>query len=285
MRQVLIATIALIVAGCSATQPDDNQALEKSNNDKIQVLNFGTFHFGYTPDGTTVDYDENSKSAEVEARQLAKMIAEFKPTIICVERRPIDEEHLNKAYQDYLNNPEQLSRYGGEIGMVAFEVAKLQNIEYIEGIDFHQNYGWSLGDDIESHPDLENTTDPQTYRRVSNNPYEFNPQFKQKFATFNEQPLLEKLKMTNDPVYLDNMIVSNADKLMYADYEGNLRGAEEAAKFYERNMKIYQILNKIPMNKTDRVFILMGAAHTAFLREFIKRSHKFEMVDTVSYLK
>jgi len=50
-------------------------------------------------------------------------------------------------------------------------------------------------------------------------------------------------------------------------------------------MKIYSNLNRIPMNKNDRVFILMGSAHTAFLREFIKRSPKFEMVNTFDYLQ
>lgn len=285
MKNALILTIALVLSGCSATQSGIKQASEKPQNDKIQVLNFGTFHFGYTPDGTTVDYDENSKSAENEARQLAKMIARFKPTIICVEQRPKDEADLNKAYQEYLNNPDELSRYGGEIGMVAFEVGRLLNITHLEGIDFHQGYNWSLGDFIESHPDYTNSTDPETYLRTTNDPFEFHPAFKEKYANFDKVPLIEKLKLSNDPVYLDHSIVSNADKLLYVDFDDNLRGAREASKFYERNLKIYQNLNKIPMNKDDRVFILMGSAHTAFLRELMKRSHKFEMVDTVSYLE
>jgi hypothetical protein len=38
------------------------------------------------------------------------------------------------------------------------------------------------------------------------------------------------------------------------------------------------------MDKNDRVLILMGSAHTAMLREFIQRSPKFEMVNTLDYL-
>lgn len=38
------------------------------------------------------------------------------------------------------------------------------------------------------------------------------------------------------------------------------------------------------MTKKDRVLILMNSAHTAMLREFIKRSPKFEMVNTLEYL-
>jgi hypothetical protein len=39
------------------------------------------------------------------------------------------------------------------------------------------------------------------------------------------------------------------------------------------------------MTKNDRVLILMGSAHTAMLREFINRSPKFEMVNTLDYIK
>ncbi|UJF22664.1 DUF5694 domain-containing protein [Shewanella sp. OMA3-2] len=50
-------------------------------------------------------------------------------------------------------------------------------------------------------------------------------------------------------------------------------------------MKIYSNLNRIKMHSKDRVFILMGSAHTAMLKEFINRSPKFEMVDTALYLQ
>ena len=50
-------------------------------------------------------------------------------------------------------------------------------------------------------------------------------------------------------------------------------------------MKIYSNLNRIKMTKNDRVLILMGSAHTAMLREFIQRSPKFELLDTLEYLK
>ena len=52
-----------------------------------------------------------------------------------------------------------------------------------------------------------------------------------------------------------------------------------------KNLKEQNKLNRIKMKKDDRVFILMGGAHTAFLRDFIKRSQKFEMVETLDYLK
>ena len=42
---------------------------------------------------------------------------------------------------------------------------------------------------------------------------------------------------------------------------------------------------QIKVAENDRVFILMGASHTAFFRDFISRSPKYEMVNTFEYLK
>ena len=84
---------------------------------------------------------------------------------------------------------------------------------------------------------------------------------------------------------LDYSLNANADKLFYVGIGDNFVGADQAALFYHRNMNIYSNLNRIQMNKNDRVIILMGSANTAMLREFIKRSPKFEMVNTLEYLK
>lgn len=67
--------------------------------------------------------------------------------------------------------------------------------------------------------------------------------------------------------------------------EGNYEGADEAAKYYQRNLRMYSNMNGIDLQPDDRVFILMGASHTAFFRDFISRSPKYTMVDTGAYLR
>ena len=50
--------------------------------------------------------------------------------------------------------------------------------------------------------------------------------------------------------------------------------------------KNYNInINKIQLTKNDRVFIIMGASHTAFINDFMKRSPKYELMDVSIYLK
>jgi hypothetical protein len=97
--------------------------------------------------------------------------------------------------------------------------------------------------------------------------------------------LFERLKIMNNSIYLDWMIAENADMLTHAGTDGNFEGADEAAKYYQRNLRMYTEMNRLDIKPTDRVFILMGASHTAFFRDFISRSPKYEMVNTFDYLK
>jgi hypothetical protein len=80
-------------------------------------------------------------------------------------------------------------------------------------------------------------------------------------------------------------IAINADILNHAGTKDNFEGADEAANYYRRNLRMYSNLNRIPLEKQNRVFILMGASHTAFFRDFMSRSPKYEMENTFSYLK
>ncbi|WP_083602059.1 DUF5694 domain-containing protein [Thalassotalea sp. PP2-459] len=283
---VIISLLVLLSFNVLSRESHALQTIKaQANHSKIKVLNFGTFHFGPTPDANSTEFDEENKSLHKEVRAISKMIAKFRPTIICVESVPEKNEQLNLLYQQFLKHPSELITSSGETSMIAFDVARLNNIEKIYGIDNHMGYNYSVGDFIENSPELTNSIDPKTYLEITNNPYKHYPELAALDEKYESLSLLEKLKFINHPISLNASINANADKLLYVGLDDNFEGADNAALFYHRNMKIYSNLNRIKMNKNDRVFILMGAAHTAFLREFIKRSPKFEMVDTLEYLK
>lgn len=282
MRLIAFILMLSTVFGCNVKK---ELLPEKSASTKIQVLNFGTFHFGYTPDAHSTEFDEESEVSKKQAREVAELLAQFKPTIIVVEKLPKYDNKLNQAYQEYLKNPAELITKDGEISMIAYEVGRLSNVEKLYGIDNHMGYNYSVGDYIERTPELTNSIDPKTYLQITNDPYRDHPEIAEREKRFDQMSLLEKLKLFNEPVQLDYSINTNADKLLYVGIDDGFEGADNAAIFYQRNMRIYSNLNRIPMTKDDRVFILMGRAHTAFLREFIKRSPKFEMVDTLKYLE
>jgi hypothetical protein len=285
----IIFFVTFFVVACSA-EPITSSSIPvvdavSVTESKIKVLNIGSFHFGTTSDATKVDFDENDLSNQQEIKTISKLIARFKPTIICLEFLPENEHEINQAYQAFLDHPSQLDSTYGELSMIGFDVARLSGLEKVYGIDNHMGYNYSLGDFIESSPKLENSVDPQTYLELTNEPFKHHPEIGELDSRFDELSLIEKLNLTNHPIMLDYSLNTNADKLLYVAIDNGFEGAEQAAQFYLRNMKIYSNLNRIKMTKNDRVLILMGSAHTAMLREFIQRSPKFELVDTLEYLK
>ncbi|AQX07958.1 DUF5694 domain-containing protein [Elizabethkingia ursingii] len=241
---------------------------------KVKVLNFATFHMVYTPDKHKVKFDQNDEKNKSETYEVAKMLAQFKPTIICVEIVPERNEELNNDYSGFLKDKAYKTKIGGEVALIAYEVGKMSGVKKIYGIDEQATaaYNYNIGNE------LKNQVDSLTSKNYVKGLYK-------EFATMEKLSTLDKLKTFNSKESLEKFININADILIYNSTKGNFEGADEASKFYRRNLRIFSNLNQIPVTKDDRIFIIMGATHTAFLNEFMKRSPKYELVNTADYLK
>ena len=248
----------------------------QDQNSRISILNFGTFHMGATSDASTTKFDERNEKNRTAVHEVAKKLAEFKPTVLVVERVPEYNEKLRKKYADYLKNPKTRFKNPSEIELLAFELGRLSKTTRIYGIDHKMGYNYQIGSQIK------NTVDSKTYKEFEKNPYGM-------VSDINVDPsklsLFDKLKLFNNDKFLDFLITANADILTHAGTDNKFEGADEAAKYYQRNLRMYLNLNRIPLKKDDRVFILMGASHTAFFRDFMRRSPKYETVDIFEYLK
>jgi len=272
----LIIMISLISCGKIESQTNSTKLPSASPNiQKVKVLNFATFHMRATSDANSVEFDENDKKNQEEAKKVAQMISKFKPTIICVEIPPSEEADLNAEYQKYISNPKEGSSYSGEVRLIAFEVGRISKVPKLYAIDHKMAYNYNIGNEIT------NAIDSNTLKEFYSNPFKFYPELN---VNQDKLSLLEKLSLGNTPKCLDFLINVNADLLTYIGTENNFEGADEAAKYYHRNLRIYSNLNRIPVTKEDRIFILYGGSHTAFLNEFMKRSPKYEVVNTMDYL-
>lgn len=241
---------------------------------KIKVLNLGTFHMAGTSDAHSLEYDSESKKSVLETQKIAKMLATFKPTVICVERVPAENINMNNDYQKYLKNKNHTPNYPGEIALLAYPLGKLCNVERIYCIDEQETatYNYAIYQELDNQVD--SITTKKYIDEIIGNLNEYN-----KLST------LDRLRRFNTQEYYNLSININADILTHTATNGNFEGADEAAKFYRRNLRIYSNLNQIPLKENDRVFILMGAAHTSFLNEFMKRSPKYELVSPLDYLE
>ena len=63
------------------------------------------------------------------------MLADFKPTMICVEIIPNNNEELNKDYSNFLHDGKYKTKYKGEVEALAYQVAKVSGVKNIYGID------------------------------------------------------------------------------------------------------------------------------------------------------
>lgn len=274
-----LSLIVFSVNSCSQNKKEEaifQKVAPSSTSDKIQVLNLGTFHFGYTPDATTVEFDEHNDENKRQAHEIAEKIAEFKPTVILVEYEPKYNEELINDYNAYLKNPKKKYDNPSEVELLAFEVGRLAGTKRVHGIDHQMGYDYNVGGHIN------NSVDKLWYDLYYADPEKFYPEVN---VNLEGLSLFEKLKVMNNGIFLDFMIAVNADMLTHAGTDENFEGADEAAKYYQRNLRMYTEMNRLDIKPTDRVFILMGASHTAFFRDFLSRSPKYEMVNTFDYLK
>ncbi|WP_442266746.1 DUF5694 domain-containing protein [Tenacibaculum sp. ZS6-P6] len=280
MKLIKILTIGQLLLGTLGFSQDinfeaDRKELE-SKVQKIEVLNFGTFHMGETSDENKTEFDENNKDNQKAVHKIAAMLAKFKPTVILVEMRPEYDEKLQSLYKEYVKNPNMKFKNPNEVELLAYELGRLSGTKRIYGIDHKMSYNYKIGGEIN------NEIDKEMLYKYYKNPIPFHTNLK---VNSDNLSLLDQLKLSNHDLYLDFLITVNADMLTHAGTKNGFEGADEAAKYYQRNLRMYSNLNRIKLTKEDRVFILMGASHTAFFRDFISRSPKYKMVNTFEYLK
>ncbi len=243
---------------------------------KIPVLNFGTFHMGETSDASKTEFDENDKKNQIAVKEIAEKLSSFKPTVIIVETPPDYDKKLQLEYNEYLLNPKMKFKNPSEIELLAYELGRISGTKRIYGIDHKMNYNYTIG------REMVNSIDSFWHNKYYKDPLKYYPQVNVDESKLN---LLDKLKLTNQNQYLDFLIEVNAEMLAHVGSEKGFEGADEAAKYYQRNIRMYSNLNRIKLTENDKVFVLMGASHTAYLRDFISRSPKFKMVNTFEYLK
>ncbi|RZJ76375.1 MAG: hypothetical protein EOO47_18615 [Flavobacterium sp.] len=227
---------------------------------------------GETSDANSTEFDENDRQNQLEIKKLAKLLAEFKPTIIVIEDVAKNDSLRQSSYFNYLENPKKQFQNPDERELLAYEVGRLSGAKKIYGIDFKKGYNYNIG--------VKNRVDSTTlnkYYKLSDENEKNNPE--------KGIPFYELFKLNNHPQYLESLINFNADLLTYISTKGNAEGADEAAKFYHRNLVMFSNLNQIPVQKNDRIFLLMGGTHTAFFMDFLNRSPKYKIEDTFNYLK
>jgi len=197
MKKATLLIIIIIICSCGQ---DKTTAFKKENTvkgkysnktNKIQVLNFGTFHMGFTPDANTTKFNEHDKKNQEKARDVARMLTKFKPTVIIVEENPENNEKLQNSYKKYLKTPAMFFEEPSELELIAFELGRLSSAKRIYGINNVMHHKYWIADYMVGKNTIDSTT---TINHFRENPFLDKPEMN---IEKNNLSLLKRLKLLN----------------------------------------------------------------------------------------
>jgi hypothetical protein len=273
MNKLLIGLATLILVGCNTKIKNEKEnSKNKPNseteiNGKIRVLNFGTAHLSQTSDANSSQIDLNDPNEKADLKKLVKKIVEFKPTIICLELEPKNNDYIASTYSEYVKDQTKRLNYSDELNSIGLEVARLSGTNRIYGIDSQTGFNYPSLVEIAN----KKVADSLYISQVMNNYKRVNAlKFREQFRTINTR----EYKMETFDLY--NFLATQHTT-------GNQEGVDEITKFYQRNLKMFSNFNDIEMTENDRVFILLGATHTAYFDIFLENSPKFQLENPNEY--
>lgn len=243
---------------------------ENAITDKVTVLNFATFHLSNTTDANSSTVDINNPSVKKDVNKIVQKLVEFNPTIICVEVPKNVSDVTNEIYQEYKLDQTKTTNWTEEINSIAFEVGRLSGVEKIYGIDYKLGFNY-----------------PKLMELAKESDSEYNKEFlKQNFndlQEYNDLSLLGKFRIMNTESWRSELL-NFYNFLSTIHTKDSLQGVEIIADFYKRNLSIYSNFSDVPKNSKDRILVILGGAHSAFLDLFLKNNPSINLVDPKEYV-
>jgi hypothetical protein len=268
-----LVTVLMLTAG-SATARAQFAALG-GRTAGAQVLVIGTYHMNNPGlDAVNIKADDVlAPKRQSEIEQLAAQIAEFRPTKVAVEIPWGRDSVSNSLYRRYLAGSYSLDRT--EMQQLGFRVARASRLPRIYGVDHDLDVNvaavmvWAL---THGQPDLASAAQSVSARLVA----EVDSVMKN--ATVGEivRALNSARADSAHGVYMAALRVG-ADT--------SYPGATMTARWYERNLKIASNVLRLIEAPSDRVLVVIGAAHGPILRELLERVPGVQLVRPTSVLR
>ena len=274
MKKIVFGILMSLIFSCNQKPNETAKSskniitIEKNNSNKIKVLNFGTAHLSSTSDvnSSMINLEDPKEKADLE--KMVRKIAEFKPTVILLELEPKNNEYIKETFAEYKIDQKERLNYSDELNSIGLEVGRLSETERIYGIDSQIDFDYPSLIELANQTKTDSlfVTKMMDYYKKLNS-----LKLKEQFIEMNTK----ESKMKTFDFY--NFLATQHS-------ENNYEGAKVISEFYERNLRMYSNLNDLKLSKNDRVFILAGATHTAYLDIFIGNSEKFILENPLKYI-
>lgn len=273
----LIALLAgmLALGGSVLGQPSKEPAVAK-------VLTLGVFHFAFpnldavkTSDADKISVLEEPYQSEILA--ICDAIGQFKPTIIAIELTPDRQPHIDSLYALYRQGNFTLGSQ--EVYQLGFRIAKKHSVPTIYCVnDWGRPY-----DNVKAmlHDSLRSAKLESFYSNSPDSVYAL--------ATSSAKitSIIGELTMLNDPESIrERLSVYLLTPFKYEEQPGDFAGVDfETGRWYNRNLRIFRNIQRIPHTSNDRILLIIGREHLNLLNLFFDASKEFDLVSPIPYLK
>ncbi|MFM9873501.1 MAG: DUF5694 domain-containing protein [Fimbriimonadaceae bacterium] len=239
------------------------------------MLLLGTYHFsnpGLDLVKTELD-DHLSSKRQSEIEEVRLTLAQFKPTVVALEWPKLDRDELSVRYQSYLSGSEKPA--ANERVQIGFELAKRMNLTSVEAIDYKSDMDFDGLFAFGKQHGLE--AEIGTLMSMAGEVGQATEK------TQKERTVGEILRLYNSREYED---LTNAFYLRLLDFTAGTesKGSEVVAEWYRRNLIMMSYIRSVAKKPEDRVLVILGASHVAFMRDQWRSSLDIEIVDPKEFL-
>lgn len=270
MRISLIIILSLIASAATGQQ--------------TPVLTLGTFHFSFRSldvvkieDSDMIDVLNPVYQAEI--KDIVNRIAEFKPTIIAIERDPANQSEIDSLYRAYVDGKYSLQR--DEIDQIGFRLAKKEHIEKLICVN---DWG-SIPDEINAVLQSEDDPDRESFFNTFYNSPD-SALFFDMNTIYKTEGILEDLRIRNSQEYLTkdlgNYLIS---VFKYSTDSSEFFGVDfTTGWWFNRNLRIFRNIQRIEAGPDDRILVIFGSGHMNLLNLFFDASPEYDLFDVNEYL-
>jgi hypothetical protein len=249
---------------------------------QTKIMTLGVFHFAY-PNLDAVKTEEKDMISVLEEPFQSEIIAisqaigAFKPTIIAVETTPDQQGRIDSLYALYRSD--QFNQRKNEIYQLGFRTGRESGVPVIYCVD---DWGRAYPNILELFND--------SARLAQFEDYYLNPPdsiYAVPVKTDKVSSIIDELIYLNNPertkqrlsVYLLNLF-------KYEEEPGDFTGVDfESGRWFNRNLRIFRNIQRIPHHAEDRILLIIGAEHLNVLNILFDVSQEFELVSPLPYLE
>ena len=274
MKKLTFLALCLIWAHPNIGQPADPLP-------RVPVMTVGTFHFSYPnldlvqtlPEDQISVLDEPFRS---EIIAISNAILEFQPTIIAIEQTPGRQAAIDSLYLMYLAGNFQLPT--GEEYQLGFRIGRMTGVDRIYCID---DFGRAY-DNI-----LEIFNDDERRARLGDHVRQVRQELGLKDVKPKVTGIIDELVWLNQPERIRNCLAGYLyNAFQYEEEPGDFTGVDfESGRWYNRNLRIFRNVQRIPRTPDDRILVIVGADHLNLLNIFFDISWEFDLLSPLPYLE